>query len=217
MPSRTTVAQIAMALGLLGMLGGALGLASCMTSQPEPDASSSPSAEPTPSAAPVTAAVIPTDCTDVVAGEELYRSTFGDTPLNDPGFGEGTGALEPAPPAADATAEETIRAATRLFCVWGDPAADITQLTVALSRVDPGLGRDRLGELALGGEGFECGDALGGTRCQLVRQNEQYPVEEAITEFTRDDVYIRVYQANFPTNGLLAGIVERVYGDDGEG
>lgn len=171
--------------------------------------SPSTSASPSPSAAP---ASIPADCENVVE-KDVYAATFADVPLNDPGFGEGLGVLEPTEPAAEATPEEILEAATELFCVWGDSQADITQLTASFGHVDRSVAQQYLGTLSAAG--YTCGEMLGGLRCQRIQQNEQYPVEEGETVFLRDDVYIRIYQANFPTNNLLGSIVEKVWGNTG--
>jgi hypothetical protein len=46
----------------------------------------------------------------------------------------------------------------------------------------------------------------------LVRQHPLYPVREAFTYFTRDDVVHAVSQANVPTDDLMGGLIDGIWG-----
>lgn len=198
--SRRTLALVLVVMALTG----------CVPSDPTPTPSSGPvpgaDASPSPSGSAAPAVTLPTECADLVS-EETYAAVFASTPLNDPGFlGETpAGAIEPTQPPAGATAEQILASAARLYCVWRDPNADITGLVAAVAVVDMVVAEQQL--QLLSERGYTCGDVFGGRRCQLVRQNELYPVEEGRTVFLRDDVYITVEQNNFPTDGLLEEIV----------
>lgn len=196
----------------LTLVVAVLALTGCVPSDPTPTPSTTPapsaSESPTASAAPTIA--LPAECADLVS-EETYAAVFASTPLNDPGFlGETpAGAIEPTEPPAGATAEQILASAARLYCVWRDPNADITGLVAAVAIVDVVVAEQQL--QLLSERDYTCADAFGGRRCQLVRQNELYPVEEGHTVFLRDDVYITVDQYNYPTNGLLEEIVTRLW------
>ncbi len=177
---------------------------------PDPSPSTSPSAAPSPSASAVPAVAIPTDCRELVS-TETYATLFEGTPLNDPGFlGETpAGAIEPTEPPAGATPEQILASAARLYCVWRDPNADITGLVAAIAEVEVAVAEEQLQILA--DRDYTCDEAFEGRRCQLVRQNDIYPVEEGHTVFLRDEVYITVDQFNFPTSGLLEEMVTRLW------
>lgn len=49
--------------------------------------------------------------------------------------------------------------------------------------------------------------------CQLTVKAEPYPVDQTTTVFIRDDTFIMIRQANFPTNGLLDAVVGEIWGD----
>ena len=194
-------------------LVGALLLSGCATDEPAPaaptgSATESPAASATPSP---TAAGLPTDCATVFDAATT-EATFGTTPLNDPAlqYPDELGALAPTTPPAGASTDETIESGVELRCIWRDPGADISFLLLEAGRVTPEAAQARLDQLA--GEGYTCADQLDGRQCQLVRPNEQYPVDEADTQFVRDDVLIRIQQANVPTNALMAEVVARIWG-----
>jgi hypothetical protein len=175
-----------------------------------------PSPRPTPTVtdSPASPVALPTDCRDIVSAE-AYDATFGSTPLNPEGFtrrdGGPFGRVTPVEPPADATPEETVTSATSLDCLWRDPNADITGITVALGEVDPEVGEAYLAALA--GEGYTCVDVDEGRRCHLVRPNSEHPeADEGYTRFLRDGVVISVDQVNFSTDDLLGDIVDRVWG-----
>ena len=194
-------------------LVGALLLTGCATDDPAPAApSDSATRSPATSATPSpTAAGLPTDCATVFDAA-TYEATFGATPLNDPAlqYPDELGAISPTSPPSGASTDETIESGVELRCIWRDPGADISFLLLEAGRVTPEAAQARLEQLAA--EGYTCEDQLGGRQCQLVRPNEQYPVDEADTQLVRDDVLIRVQQANVPTTGLMAAVVARIWG-----
>ena len=218
----TTTAVLAATFVLTGCQGGA--------SQPSPGPTVTETATVTPTptptadegadgadadggatAAPTTAPVasIPTDCTDIVSAER-YASTFGETPLNPEGFGGGFGQRTPTAPAAGASGWEIAQAVTELSCLWRDPRADITGISVDLGRVTPEQGDAVLAHAT--GQGYDCGEQHGGTSCQLVTRDQQYPVDRGQTFFVRDGVLVHVDQSNFPTDDLLGAITTRIWG-----
>lgn len=211
---------------VVALLIASLALAGCAElfefPAPSPAASGSPSPSPTAEDAPPEApapvpgsasgAVIPTDCRTLVS-LEVYEATFGDVPLNDPGYTDAgkVGVLRPTEPPEGATVQEIIESQTRLGCLWRDPAADITYLWASVAIVDPLIGGQFMREREA--EGFTCWQMHGGERCQLIQPNEVYPVDEGFTHFLRDDVYVYVGQANIVTNDLLGDVVAQLWGD----
>ncbi|CAN5517790.1 hypothetical protein BH10ACT4_BH10ACT4_10250 [soil metagenome] len=195
-------------LTLVALVIGALALGGCTGgTTPSPAAPSPSAAESSPSASATTRSIaLAKDCPSIVK-QERYAATFGDTPLNDPGVVDAAdaGAVEPTPSPAGATASEMLANAVELHCVWRDPGADITYLEVSMAHVDPAVATGYLTELA--GKGYSCTDTLGGRSCGLVKPNEQYPVDEGYTSFLRDDVFISIADANFPSPRLLADMV----------
>jgi len=177
--------------------------------------SASPSRSPSPDAAASTP-VIPESC-ETVVDPQTYASTFEGTPLNSPGVvgQEGgeyfipTGRVDPVAPAEGATPGQVVANQTQLRCIWRDPRADISGLTVEIATVDPAIAALYLASLPA--DGFECTSVEGGERCQRVRQDEQYPVGVGDTVFLRDSVVITVWQANFPTDNLLGSLVSTVW------
>ena len=197
----------------LAALAVAIPLALAGCGQPDPDAtggdqtpnaseSSTPSPEPTESGP----TALPADCAALVATADPAQ--FGDAPLNDPVFVPHgpSGVVEPVQPPADADARQMLRAIHELWCLWADPEADITHLSVEVGHLDPDGAALLIDELQ--SDGYECAEANGGTQCAIVTPNSQFPVDDEYTYLFRDDVAILVDQTNFPTNGLMASIVE---------
>jgi len=191
-----------------------LGLTGCAADAPDdgtsaPPSSSTPSATPSPTPT-IVPAVIPTDCATLV-DTATYEATFGDAPLNDPSIAAyyPLGVLQPTEIAVDAPIEDVMTAATQLRCLWRDPNADITNLQVEIGTVDETLASGYLDGLAL--VGYTCDETLDGRRCAITRIEPQYQVEESDTLFLRDDVLVHVSQDNFPTNNLLAAIVDGIW------
>ena len=197
-----------------------LGLTACAPSQDSAEPTSEPASEPTSTSTPTPTAthtfapaVIPTDCTTVVDAE-IYDATFSGVPLNDPALGYPAGTLgivSPTAPAADAAIDDVVDAATQLRCVWRDPGADVTYLAVQIGSVESGVGSDYLASLKLAD--YTCDDALNGVRCTLLSVDPQYQVDVADTAFVRDDIVIRIGQANLPTDNLLGAVVATVWAE----
>jgi hypothetical protein len=207
---RTTIAAIIVALGAATLSGCTFPGTGSASPSPSAPAAPAASASASPSTAPPSVA-LPATCRELVS-PEVYTATFGDTPLNDPAFGEQgeSGVVTPAPAGEGAGAEEQLRAAVRLDCVWGSPTADITGLTATVAVVDPAVASAFLDTLPAAGYG--CTDLHGGRRCQQITTDPTYQVPVGSTRFLRDDIYIDVRQANFPTNDLLGSITQRIWG-----
>jgi len=176
-------------------------------SSPTPTGAATPTPTPseTPGASPVN---IPTDCTQIV-DSATYAATMGETPLNPEEFrgrdGTPFGARTPTVPAADASLTEIVDSAAELDCLWRDPRADVTGLGVTMGRLDQATGASLLSLAAA--DGATCSDAHGGRLCQTSRTDEQYQTDLTNTYFVRGDLYVRVFQSNFPTNDLLGSIL----------
>ena len=95
----------------------------------------------------------------------------------------------------------------QLYCVWRDPGADTTFLSIRVAVVDSTTAHQHL-QTAL--QGYDC--AVDGTayRCQKISQNSQYPVTDGDTYWTRGDVGIHIRQSNVTTSGLLDDVVAHV-------
>lgn len=183
----------------------------------------SPSTKPSTIASPVSSVPatavysIPTDCKKLV-DPTTYAATFGDTPLNDPGvtgtpgteYYTATGVVTPIPSSASTAPKDAMSNSVQLRCIWRYPQADITNLYVEIGTVDPTVSASYLNTLPA--QKFECSDANAGRVCQFQTQLVEYPVVHSLTEFVRDNVYIRVGQDNFRTNNLLGAIVTTVWG-----
>ena len=174
---------------------------------PTPTAGETGTPSPEPTETGPTA--LPADCAALVATADPAQ--FGDAPLNDPVFvPQGpSGVVTPVQPPADADARQMVRAMHELWCLWADPAADITHLSVEVGHIDTAAAADLIAELQ--GDGYECTDANGGTQCAIVTPNDQFPVDDEFTYLFRDDLYVLVDQTNFPTNGLMASMVEVLF------
>lgn len=200
------------------VLVGLLLLTGCTPAAVEPVPSTSATASQEPADANADAngdaepapAAIPADCTDVV-DDATYAASFGETPLNDPAlqYPHGLGALTPSAPPAGATNDEIIAGAVELRCIWRYPEADVSFLMLEAGRVSADVARARLDQLAT--EGYTCADTHEGRQCQLITTGQQYPVEEADTQFVRDDVLVRIEQSNVPTSGLMAAVADRIW------
>ncbi len=162
-----------------------------------------PSAEPSPTASGPTSVAIPAECRELVSAS-YYAATFEGVPLNDPAFGPAEVRLPQAPDGSEPPA-----VTGGVACVWADPASDITGLSAVVATVTASEAEAYLDVHA--SSGYTCTEVLEGRQCQLVSQNEQYPVEQADTVFLRDDTIVHVNQANFPTNGLIAEIVATLW------
>jgi hypothetical protein len=177
------------------------------SSPPSMSSSATPEPEETDDAGPT---ALPADCAALVATADPAQ--FGSAPLNDPAFvPQGpSGVVTPSAPPANADARQTLRAIHELWCLWADPSADITHLSVEVGHLSEA---DAAPVIAgLGSAGYECSESNGGTQCAIVTPNSQFPVDDEFTYLFRDDVVILVDQTNFPTNGLMASMVEVIWG-----
>lgn len=163
-----------------------------------------PESGPTPSSTSLPAAAvgsIPSTCSDLVTAGRWPQ--FASMPLNDPGVvGD-----PPDLPTTEFT-PALQQGGARLYCVWRDPRADVTNLVIDVATVDPSKAVAAMRSLS----GFDCADEADGYRCQRVTQNPQYPVTDGRTLFTRGDVAIRITQSNIPTQGLLDDVRAHVFG-----
>lgn len=181
--------------------------APAQTQQPEPAPSATtPSSapitgRPTPRPTPSAAASIPTDCRAIVPASD-YDRLFGDAPLTT------------VFPAAGQTGGNRygIGGRTVLDCLWRDPGADITGLSVTVGTGTP----EQLSDVArttFRDWSPTCDERDGIQTCRAVRRDPQYGTDWARTTYVRGDTWLVIDQSNFPTNGLLPAIVGEVWGD----
>jgi hypothetical protein len=178
-----------------------------------PVASPSQAAKAVPSpttTASVPAVVLPTDCTTVVA-PDVYAKELAATPLDDPAFiaADAANAVTPAKPKPGATSTQKLAAAVELRCVWRDPAADATGMTLTEAHVDVDAATSFLSQAKL--LHWNCADTHGGRECQKAEQSRKHPVATLHTVFLRDDVFIEVTQSNFITNDIVGSIVATLW------
>lgn len=95
----------------------------------------------------------------------------------------------------------------RLYCVWRDPRADVTNVSIAVQVVDS----SKAFSVLQGLQGFQCEHLAEGYRCQRITTDNQYGVEMGVTYFTRGDIAIHIGQANVPTSGLLDDVMAHVF------
>ncbi|WIB59607.1 hypothetical protein DEJ13_14345 [Curtobacterium sp. MCLR17_007] len=179
---------------------------------PSPSATTvAPSETPTPSSAPVVseptstpsstpsptrrAAVLPTDCRSMVP-EADYERLFGQVPVRD----ETSSIPVPQAPFPD----------TSLRCVWMDPSADVSGISVDIGTATPEQQAQLESTFADGPE--VCSDRDGGRFCQATWPADPYPVDTTVTYFGRGTTWIQVTQTNAPTDGLLKAIEQQVWG-----
>lgn len=174
-------------------------------SSPTPTGAATPTPSETPAASPVN---IPTDCRQIV-DSATYAATMGETPLNPEEFRRRDstpfGARTPTVPAADASLTDIVDSAAELDCLWRDPRADVTGLGVTMGRLDQATSASLVSLAAA--DGATCSDAQGGRLCQKTTTDEQYQTDISNTYFVRGDLYVHVFQSNFPTNDLLGSIL----------
>ena len=130
------------------------------------------------------------------------RWQFANAPLNDP-------AVVGSPVAIPKSVFDPVRQSDgkRLYCVWRDPRADITNVAIEVEVVDSSKAFGVLQGL----QGFDCAHDAEGYRCQKVSTDEQYGVPIGITYFTRGDIAIDINQANVPTTGLLDDVMAHLF------
>ncbi|WP_412168695.1 hypothetical protein ACLUS2_014935 [Curtobacterium flaccumfaciens pv. flaccumfaciens] len=175
------------------------------TTAPSPtDTTTAPS--PTDTGAPSDETVtVPASCTDLITPGK-WDKAFASAPLNDPSVVGDPIAIPKSSftPALQGDGK-------RLYCVWREPQADISYLSIAVDAVDPTAARDALEQLSA--KGYDCGDESDGSLCQKVSKNSQYPVTDGDTYFTRGDIGIHIQQSNIETTDLLDDVVANVFTD----
>jgi hypothetical protein len=170
-------------------------------STPKPTVATSPSSTPTPSTAASTAETtvgkIPTKCKSLMSATTYKKKVFSGTPLT-----------QPTPPKTQLTAALT-PGGTSIYCLWRDPRADISGISIEVVTVDSAKALAQLKKLPA--KGFTCKTSADAYTCQKIGKDSQYPVETGDTYYTQGDIGIRIQQANVPTSGLLAEVVARVF------
>lgn len=150
-------------------------------------------------------ATVPASCTDLITPGK-WDEEFASAPLNDPSVVGDPIAIPKSSftPALQGDGK-------RLYCVWREPQADISFLSIAVDAVEPAAARDELEQLSA--KGYDCGDESDGYLCQKVSKNSQYPVTDGDTYFSRGDIGIHVQQSNIETTDLLDDVVAHVFTD----
>lgn len=219
------------AIGVVGLLaiGTATGaVALSLAQQDEPTAAPTQTQQPgpapaatTPTSAPITAtptprptpqdtvATIPTECRSLVPASD-YDRFFGDTPVQRVvPVEEGLPPEYTPPPGEDDDADS---ATTELYCLFKDPRADISGLSVT---IETGSAEQLAQSERSFYEGWSptCSDDDGIRTCRQTRKDPQYGVDWARTLYVRGDTMLQIDQSNFPTDGLLPAIVGEVWGD----
>ena len=182
------------------------------TSSAAPEATSEPTVDPAPTATPTPdaspAVTIPSDCTQIV-DTATYEATMGANPLNPDNFprrdGTAHGARTPGIPEAGADPVAVADTAAELDCLWRDPRADVSGLSVQMGRLDQPSASSLLQRAEASGS--TCSDSHGGRVCQISSVDPQYGTDASRTYFVRGDLFIAVDQSNFPTNDLLGSIL----------
>lgn len=233
----TTIARRTRLLTLTAALAGVVLLAGCTNGTPQPGPSATqtpgtPSADATTSAPTAgstpgagtdptgdegtatprpTSTVTPAPGVDDASGtvpatcEGLLtagRWKFATAPLNDP-------AVVGSPVTIPKSVFDPVRQSDgkRLYCVWRDPRADITNVAIEVVAVDSATAIDALRGL----QDIDCARDGQGYWCQKISTDEQYGVQLGTTYFTRGDIAIVINQANVPTNGLLDDVMAHLF------
>lgn len=144
---------------------------------------------------------VPSSC-DALLTTSRWQDSFLRTPLNDP-------AVVGDPITLPKSVFDPVRQpdGTRLYCAWRDPRADVTNVVIDVTVVDP----SRASSVLNGLDGFRCEPLAEGRRCQRITTDPQYGVEVGTTSFTRGDIGIEISQANVPTSGLLDDVIAHVF------
>ncbi|WP_152998060.1 hypothetical protein [Curtobacterium luteum] len=145
---------------------------------------------------------IPASCAGLITPGK-WDDAFASAPLNDP-----SSIVDPADPPTDRLTPVLQPDGKRLYCIWRDPQADTTFLSIRVAVVDSTKAYPHL-QSAL--KGYDCSLDGYGYRCQKVSQNSQYPVTDGDTYFTRGDVGIHIQQSNVQTSGLLDDVIAHVF------
>jgi len=209
------------AIGVVGLLaiGTATGaVALSLSQQDEPTAAPTQTQQPepapsatTPTSAPITAtpvprptptrntvATIPTDCRSVVPASD-YDRLFGETPVTE------------TTPGVDAP--ETDLGPTSISCVWRDPRADVSGISIQIGTGSPAQLAEAVRRFPDDDGGGTCATRGPGTFCQFRATLEGYGVEKAYTLYVRDTTWIVIDQTNVPTDNLLGSLSETIWGD----
>jgi hypothetical protein len=222
---RPGIIVAAVALLALGTASGAVALAVVPQHQTAAPSTSSaprtPSSTDSSSSAPVvetptphpsgpSAAVparYPNDCRALYSDADRARF-FGRTPLTQtPAHPDGTTAPAPAPVQYQGG---TWTASTWLDCLWRDPRADVSRVSVTLgSATSAALAGHQDG---LRSAGATCSPADGGTVCTRSYRVDPYPVDGTETFWWSDDgEWIDIDQVDVPTSGLLRATIDGMH------
>ncbi|MET3451886.1 hypothetical protein [Curtobacterium sp. 1544] len=208
-------------IGVVGLLAigtatGAVALSLSQQEQPTAAPTQSQQPEPAPSAttptsAPITAtpvprstptpkqvATIPADCRSIVPASD-YDRLFGETPVTE------------TTPGVDAP--ESDLGSTSLSCVWQDPRADISGISIQIGSGSPAQLAEAVQMFPDFDGGGTCVTQGPGTFCQSRSTLEGYGVEKAYTYYVRDTTWIVIDQTNVPTDNLLGSLSETIWGD----
>ncbi|MFS0729053.1 hypothetical protein ABC270_03120 [Curtobacterium sp. 1P10AnD] len=179
--------------------------AAATTTTPSPTTATTP--RPTSTITPVPgvdddAGKLPDSCTGLVTAGK-WDDAFASAPLNDPDV-----VGDPVEAPKDDLTPVLQPDGKSLYCVWRDPRADTTFLSIRVAVVDSTTAYAHL-QSAL--QGYDCSLDGYGYRCQKVSQNPQYPVTDGDTYYTRGDVGIHIQQSNVTTSGLLDDVIDHVF------
>ncbi|RPE84983.1 hypothetical protein EDF28_0925 [Curtobacterium sp. PhB137] len=209
----TLTAALAIGLALSGCAQSAPagpGTPSATTAESTGTPSASPSSTPEPTSTltqvpgvDYDGGTVPASCTDLITPGK-WDDAFASAPLNDP-------SVVGDPVAIPKSAFTPVLQADgkRLYCVWREPQADISYLSIAVDVVDSATASAALQKLP--DDGYDCGNEAEGYQCQKVSKNEQYPVTDGDTYFTRGDIGIHIQQSNIETSGLLDDVMDHVF------
>ncbi|WP_286344752.1 hypothetical protein [Frondihabitans sucicola] len=180
-------------------------IAGCTATTTPPPTKTTSRADPAPSATAPTGdasspatVMFPTDCKALIAGLASATS-FATTPLESPPRPAPTSALTPA----------IVKSGKSLLCIWRDPRADISGISIEFETVAPAAAATGL--RALPAKGFTCAGVLSGQRCQKISTEPEHGTQVGDTYFVRGATGIRIQQTNVPTKGLLEDVVGRVF------
>lgn len=183
----------------------AAGDATGSTSSPTASASATPRPTSTITAVPGVdddTGRLPDSCSGLITAGK-WDTAFANAPLNDPAVVGNP----PQTPKDDLT-PVLQPDGKQLYCVWRDPQADTTFLSIRVAVVDSAKAYPHL-QSAL--SGYDCSLDGYGYRCQKISQNPQYPVTDGDTYYTRGDVGIHIEQSNVTTSGLLDDVIAHTF------
>lgn len=144
---------------------------------------------------------VPDTCDGLIT-ESKWKDSFLRAPLNDPGV-----VGDPAEIPKSIFTPVLQPDGKQLYCVWRDPRADVTNVSITVQVVDSSKAFSVMQDL----QGFQCEHLAEGYRCQRISTDNQYGVEMGVTYFTRGDIAIHIGQANVPTSGLLDDVMAHVF------